>query len=74
MNFPSYVSPLGQPIAYVRRVTAKDLPEAMRAQAEGFEMIYAVHDAEGTCLALVNDRQRAFKLARMNELTPVSAH
>ena len=51
-----------------------DLPEELRAQAEGREVIYAVHDAEGAQLALVADRKMAFRLARQNDMAPVSVH
>ena len=40
----------------------------------GFETLYAVHDAQGTRLALVKDRELAFVLARQNDLAPVNVH
>jgi hypothetical protein len=65
---------LGDNIVYVRPVAVADLPEELRAQAEGREVIYAVHDAEGAQLALVADRKMAFRLARQNDMAPVSVH
>lgn len=64
----------GARIVYVRPVVVADLPEALRAQAEGLRTIYAVHGPDGARLALVRDRQLAFALARQNDFAPVSAH
>ncbi|MCR9149539.1 MAG: DUF1150 domain-containing protein [Rhodobacteraceae bacterium] len=61
-------------IVYVRPVPVTDLPEPLRAQAGGLETLYAVHDAEGTRLALVADRRLAFALARQNDFAPVNVH
>lgn len=61
-------------IVYVRPVKVADLPEEMREQAMGAEMLYAVHDAQGQQLALVKDRRIAFMLARQNDLAPVALH
>ncbi|MBT8424564.1 MAG: DUF1150 domain-containing protein, partial [Silicimonas sp.] len=51
-----------------------ELPEEVRAQAEGRDHVYAVHNAEGDRLALVADRNMAFLLARENDLAPVNVH
>jgi hypothetical protein len=59
---------------YVRPVDVIELPESMRAEVEGLDHIYAVHDADGQRLALVKDRKLAFFLARQNELAPVNVH
>lgn len=59
---------------YVKTVEVADLPEEMRAGAEGREQLYAVHDAEGEQLALVADRKLAFVLARQNDFAPVPVH
>ncbi|PIE08733.1 MAG: hypothetical protein CSA74_00750 [Rhodobacterales bacterium] len=64
----------GERIVYVREVSVKDLPEAVQREAQGLETLYAVHDAEGTRLALVSDRQMAFVLARRNDFSPVAVH
>jgi len=61
-------------IVYVRKVAVKDLPEDVRAQADGLENLYAVHRADGEQLALVRDRALAFALARQNDLAPVTVH
>jgi hypothetical protein len=64
----------GQRIVYVRPVQVADLPEPIRAQAEGLETIYAVHRPDGERVALVRDRSLAFALARQNDFAPVNVH
>ncbi len=61
-------------IVYVREVSVADLPEEVRDQAEGAEVLYAVHAADGERLALVKERNLAFVLARQNDLAPVTVH
>ena len=61
-------------IVYVRSGEVADLPEELRAQAQGQTTLYAVHSAEGERLALVNDRQLAFSLARQHDFAPVTVH
>ncbi len=61
-------------IAYIRSVDPQTLPDDVRRAAAGAEVLYAIHGSDGSVLALVDDRAKAFALARMNELTPVSAH
>ena len=61
-------------IVYIRPVAVDDLPEDVRAEANGAEKIYAVHNEDGERLALVRDRQLAFILARQNDLAPVNVH
>ncbi len=61
-------------IVYVRPVAVIDLPAEVQEAAEGAEMIYAVHNADGERLALVRDRKLAFVLARQNDLAPVNVH
>lgn len=61
-------------IVYVREVAVADLPEEVQREAGGREKLYAVHDAEGTRLALVRDRHLAFALARQNDFAPVAVH
>ncbi|MGL4311841.1 MAG: DUF1150 family protein [Paracoccaceae bacterium] len=65
---------LGEKIVYVRSVDVADLDPELRAQAEGLNTLYAVHDADGARLALVRDRRLAFLLARQNDMAPVSVH
>ncbi len=59
---------------YVKSIAVSDLPREVRDQAEGLELIYAVHDAEGQQLALVGDRKLAFTLAREHDYAPVMVH
>jgi len=61
-------------IVYVRAVKTADLPPELRDQAGPGEIVYAVHKADGEPLALVPNRKQAMRLARVNELTPVSVH
>jgi len=65
-------------IVYVKSVAISDLPEAIReearVQADGADMLYAVHREDGAPLALVADRALAFALARQNDLSPVTVH
>ncbi len=61
-------------IVYVRPVPVSELPAELRAQAEGLEVIYAVHRPDGARLALVADRKLAFALARSHDMAPVSVH
>lgn len=64
----------GQDIVYVRQVDTATLPKTLQDQLAGIDSMYAVHDADGERLALVQERAMAFMLARQNELTPVSVH
>ncbi len=64
----------GGRIVYVRPVAVAELPEPLREQAAGLDVIYAVHRPDGERLALVRDRALAFALARQHDLAPVNAH
>lgn len=59
---------------YIREVATETLPQEIRRQLPGVNVLYAVHDTDGERLALVRDRSLAFVLARQNALTPVSVH
>ncbi len=59
---------------YVKTIAVSDLPREVRDQAEGLELLYAVHDAQGQQLALVGDRKLAFSLAREHDYAPVMVH
>ena len=61
-------------IVYVRPIAVSELPMGLREQAPGKEVVYAVHDADGERLALVENRALAFSLARQNDMAPVSVH
>lgn len=71
-KFPAFSS--DRPIAYVRPVKVRDLPDDLRAQVPDVEQIYAIHHEEGEQLALVSDRTMAFIMARQNDFEPVSVH
>ncbi|MCC5974042.1 MAG: DUF1150 family protein [Rubellimicrobium sp.] len=74
MNTPVDLRKLGADIVYVKPVEVASLPEDLRRQAGTLEVIYSVHDAEGTQLALVADRRIAFALARQHDKVPVRVH
>ncbi len=61
-------------LVYVKTVDVLDLPQDVQNKVHGLDQLYAVHDAAGQQLALVADRQLAFKLARQNDLAPVAVH
>ncbi len=61
-------------LVYIRPVAVADLPKEVQAQAEGLELLYSVHDTEGTRLALVANRHLAFALAREHHYAPVNVH
>ena len=61
-------------IVYIRPVAVADLPDDLRAQADGIETIYAVHRPDGQRVALVADRKLAFALAVQNDMAPVWVH
>lgn len=75
MNTPFTALPKGSDrIVYVREVAVDDLPEAVRDQVAGLDVVWSVHGADGRPLALVADRKMAFHLAREHDFTPVSVH
>lgn len=59
-------------IVYIRAVKSSDLPEL--ELPPGHEVYYAIHDADGARLALTDDRDLAFRMARSHDRTPVSVH
>ena len=75
MNTPFDALPQGSNrIVYVRPGQVADLPEEVRAQIEGTDVIYSVHAPDGQRLALVADRSMAFHLARAHDFAPVNVH
>ncbi|MEO1494662.1 MAG: DUF1150 family protein [Pseudomonadota bacterium] len=58
-------------IVYVREADPEALPDHLKG-APG--KIFSVHNPEGTCLALTDDRRIAFELAKRNDMVPVSVH
>ena len=71
MNHPVLMQTPEKPIVYVREADPESLPDHLKA-APG--PVFAVHDEDGKCLALAQDRGLAFFLARQNDLSPVSVH
>lgn len=67
-------TPVENRIVYVKTVDVTDLPTEVQGKIEGLEQLYAVHDSDGQQLALVADRQLAFRLARQNDYAPVAVH
>lgn len=65
-------------LVYIRAVSAKDIladtpmPEGMELDPNA--ILYAVHAADGSRLAVLDNRSAAFAAARGNELKPVSVH
>ncbi|HBS50374.1 MAG TPA: DUF1150 domain-containing protein [Rhodobacteraceae bacterium] len=74
MNQPFEFDREGRKIVYIKAVEVADLPEEVRAEVDGHDHLYAVHDVEGQQLALVADRKLAFILARQHDLEPVTVH
>lgn len=74
MNTQYDLSSLGEELVYVKPVAVASLPEEVRNQIQGAETVFAVHDAEGTQLALVADRELAFTLARQHDKVPMTVH
>lgn len=62
-----------QATAYIRAVFVADLEPEVEAP-EGVDVLYALHDPNGTRLALFDDRELAFAVARSNEIPAVSVH
>ncbi|MSU89684.1 DUF1150 family protein [Rhodobacteraceae bacterium 2CG4] len=73
-NYPYMTPGDDRQIAYVRRVDPETLPVEIRDQTRGMAEIYSINGADGQVLALVDDREKAFIVARMNEMQPVSVH
>jgi hypothetical protein len=68
------LSALGPNVVYVKPVPVDSLPPEMREQAGDLQVIFAVHDVDGTQLALVSDRRLAFSLARQHDKVPMTVH
>jgi hypothetical protein len=60
-------------IVYVRELRPEEAAE-LPTPPEGAQKIYAIHDGSGERLALTDDRDLAFSLARRHDRTPVSVH
>lgn len=70
---PSMTQPEDRTV-YVKPILVTDLPREVRAQAEGLDQLYAVHNSDGQQLALVGNRKLAFMLAREHDYAPVMVH
>ena len=73
-NYPYMTPGDTSQIAYVRRVDPRTLPEEFREHTKGMTEVYSISGADGQMLAIVDDRKKAFVVARMNEMQPVSVH
>lgn len=75
MNTPFNGLPQGRDrIVYVRPIAVADLPDEVRDQMGGADVVYSVHGADGRQLALVANRGLAFHLAREHDFAPMSVH
>ena len=75
-----------QNLVYIKAERAKDLAAEMGAQANATDddgkpfdfdpdaIWYVVHAADGSRIAILDDRDTAFAAARANSLDPVSVH
>ena len=73
MSTHPYFSPADESqIVYVRQVDRATLPKKLRREVRDMEAVYSIHDADGQLLAFVDDREKAFRVARMHERHPVS--
>lgn len=61
-------------LVYVRAIKVTELPWEVQKQAQGHETLYAVCNTDGKQLALVEDRETAFFLAREHDFSPVTVH
>lgn len=64
---------------YVRPVLARDVRDEIDREADGtiFEddqLLYALHAADGSRIALMSNRAIAFAAAKQHEMTPLSVH
>lgn len=78
--------PAAPNLVYIKAERAKDLAAEMGAQTEMVDaegtpfqfdpdaIWYVVHAADGSRVAILDDRDTAFAAARANSLEPVSVH
>ena len=69
----------GKKLVYVRAVRAEDVMEQLLEDHEQMDIpaetiLYALHSADGSCIALMGNKELAFAAARQNEMMPVSVH
>lgn len=73
---PETLMALGGPnLVYIRTISVADIGDmpGLEDVAEDTPL-YAVHAADGRCVAVMADREAAFIAARHNEMNPVSVH
>jgi hypothetical protein len=68
----------GKSLVYIREISAReilaDTPAPELEDLDPDAILYAVHAADGSRLAILDDRKAAFAAARGHELNPVSVH
>jgi len=75
-DIPDSLMSMGGPdLVYIRSVSAADVSNmpGLEDIAEDARL-YAVMAADGRYMAVMDDRETAFTMARQNELNPVSVH
>jgi hypothetical protein len=72
MNTRIDLSGLSSDIVYVKPVAVDSLPKEVRDRVGDLQVLFSVHDTEGTQLALVANRNLAFALARQHDKVPVA--
>lgn len=69
---------LGAPeMVYIRPVTGTEVKADAPEETESVPdeaVLYAVHAADGTRMAVLDNREAAFTAARQNDMVPVSVH
>jgi hypothetical protein len=74
MNNEFDFTPFSAGMVYVKPISVASLPQEMQDQVGPRDIVFAVHDADGTRLALVADRRLAFALAVQNDKRPQAVH
>mgnify|MGYP002787137940 CR=1 FL=1 len=74
MNATHDFGRFGKDAVYVKAVEVASLPQEVQDRAGTLTTLFAVHDADGTQLALVSDRRMAFVLARQHDKVPMTVH
>ncbi len=73
-DYPSYQRQEAAPIVYVRAVRTADLPSRVREQVGDLDQVWTISDQDGDLIALADNREKAFTMARLHEMAPVSVH
>ncbi|MXU64223.1 DUF1150 family protein [Oceanomicrobium pacificus] len=72
-DFATDTGRLADRIVYVRVADNELIPDELKPVSES-QTLYTIHDSVGTQLAIVSDRSEAFRVARFNDMMPVSVH